>query len=126
MIRSRIASALCNLDAFRLFWLAAQRVVVARSLSGQRAFRVPAGAVEVGVYQAGGLNAGEIIADLSELLERLPEPSPQPPESEPELPPITSQEWLSTIAPFPGSTPYASRPAGRSRKSLVGKRTASA
>lgn len=70
VIRSRIATALCNLGAFRLFWMPRHRCVVARSMSVQRAFRVPPGAVEVGAYEAGSIKARDILDDLAEVIQR--------------------------------------------------------
>lgn len=123
-IRSQISCSLCNLRAFKLYWLPRLRVIVCRSVSVRRRFRVPEGACLVGTYSH-GIAAADILSDLAELLEGrrdaaeephplapAPEPeapklepaceaAPEPmPEPEPEpLPPITSLEWLHRIAP---------------------------
>lgn len=72
LIRSRIAMALCNLPEFRVYWLPGHRMVACRSLSVRRRFRLPPGAVELGVYSHDGTTAPEIVRDLEELIARLP------------------------------------------------------
>lgn len=77
---------LCNLgaDGFSLYWFNPMRRVVARSLAPRRRFRVPEGAHLIGRY-SDGITTADILAELSELLERLPEPAPLPePQPEPD------------------------------------------
>ena len=109
----------CNLgaDGFALYWLDRARCVVARSLAPRRRFRVPDGAQLIGQY-AHGVATSDVIADLEELLERLPEPAPLPePEPEPDPPPpareagageAISVEDKPTPAPHPWRASRAS------------------
>lgn len=72
-IRKAIACAQANLGTFRLYWLPSHGRVAARSVSVTRHFRVPEEAVHVGIYAA-GISASEIVRDVLEVIERLPEP----------------------------------------------------
>jgi hypothetical protein len=84
--RSQIACSLVNLGEFRLYWLPAHRRIACRSVTCERHFRVPDGAQLVGYYAAGGPPATEIVRDLAELLEAMPEPAARAP-AEPAPPP---------------------------------------
>lgn len=74
-IMAQVACSLCNLGEFNAFWLPRQRKLTVRSvIVVRRSFRLPAGAVFVGVYVHGGVATAEVMSDLDELLERIPEP----------------------------------------------------
>lgn len=51
-VRQQFSMSAANLGEFRVYWLPEQRRIVARSISCNRHFAVPAGALEVGVYSA--------------------------------------------------------------------------
>jgi hypothetical protein len=75
----------CNLFAFKLFWIPAERRVAARSVSVTRHFKVPPGAVLVGVYAHGkDIRTLDVLEDLLETLERTPAP-PVTPQRPPQL-----------------------------------------
>ncbi len=76
-IRSQVSMTLANLAAFKLFWLPSRRRILARSVSCTRHFRVPVDAVLVGTFER-PIAAADILRDLEELLERLPEPAREP------------------------------------------------
>jgi hypothetical protein len=78
-IRQRASAALANLGEFRLYWVPKHRCITARSLSVRRRFRIPRGAVEVGLYSSAGSRARDILDDLSELLARLTQARPGEP-----------------------------------------------
>lgn len=113
-IRGQVSMTLANLAAFRLYWLPNLRRVCARSLSVTRRFAVPAEAVLVGEYEA-PIPTGDVLADLEELLERLPEPAPLP-EPQPDSPPPAAQAGAGeaqATKPRPTPAPHPWRaPAG--------------
>lgn len=116
-LRSQIACSLCNLHAFRLFWLPVHRRIMARSISCTRQFRVPPGAELVGVY-AHGVDSAGILDDLAEVIRRTPEPVPAPmdPEPEPEVAPpagVAGAGKANEGGPKPTPAPHPWRaPAG--------------
>ncbi len=69
LLRSRIATALVNLEACRIYWLQSHRCIVARSVQVTRAFRIPAGALLVGEYEH-GIATAEVLGDLAEVIQR--------------------------------------------------------
>lgn len=116
-IRSQVSCSLVNLGAFKLFWLPSWRRILARSLSVTRHFRVPSEAQLVGEYEH-GIPAADIVRDLEELLDRLPEPAPLPePQPEPEpAPPAGEASAGEAIEAEDRPTPSPSHP-WRSRSS---------
>lgn len=84
-IKSQLSCSLCNLGAFRLYWLPSRRRILARSVSCTRHFAIPEEAQLIGEYEH-GIAARDILADLEELVAQLPEPAPLLP-SEPEADP---------------------------------------
>jgi hypothetical protein len=69
-MRQQVSCALANLGEFRLYFSRKHRCVIARSTHVARHFRVPPGAVEVGVYAADTIKARDILGDLAEVIQR--------------------------------------------------------
>lgn len=73
-IRSQFTMSLANLGEFRVFWLPELRRIMARSISCTRHFKVPEGALLVGVY-SNPCRTDAFFDDLDELLRTASEPS---------------------------------------------------
>jgi hypothetical protein len=67
-LAGQISMSLCNLEAFRLFWIPLSRRVTARSIQPRRRFRLPPGALEVGVY-AYGVKTADVLRDLEDFIQ---------------------------------------------------------
>lgn len=62
-MKSQFSMSCSNLAEFRAYWIGDPERFLARSVACQRAFRIPAGAVEIGVY-AHPFNPDAFLADL--------------------------------------------------------------
>lgn len=98
---------LCNLGGpFRLFWLPAERRLIARSVVAQHVHKVPEGGLLIGLYQH-GIGASDVLGDLVDVLAHPPDPAPAP-EPEPAIAqpkPIPETHW--TWAPRRFNVPDA-------------------
>ena len=72
-IRSQFTMSLANLGEFRVFWLPEHRRIMARSVSCTRHFKVPPGALLVGVYST-PCKTDAFFDDLDELLRTAADP----------------------------------------------------
>lgn len=62
-VKSQFSMSACNLPEFKAYWLPEKRKMLARSIACQRQFRIPADAIEIGLY-AHPFNADAFLADL--------------------------------------------------------------
>lgn len=62
-VKSQFSMSCANLAEFRAYWTPGARKMVARSVSCQREFRIPADAILIGLY-AHPFNADQFLADL--------------------------------------------------------------
>ena len=69
-VKSQFSMSCANLAEFRAYWTPGARKLVARSVSCQREFRIPADAILVGLY-AHPFNADAFLADLDCVLANL-------------------------------------------------------
>lgn len=69
-VKSQFSMTCSNLAEFKAYWLPGERKLVARSVSCQREFRVPAEAVLIGHY-AHGIDAEAFLKDLDCVISQL-------------------------------------------------------
>jgi hypothetical protein len=69
-LANRISMTLANLPgAFTLYWIPEQRRIAARSIDSAKPWRVPPGALKIGVY-CGPMRARTVLEDLEDALAR--------------------------------------------------------